>query len=142
MRKICILLTIGMLLGMLPAYADDSASAAVVDSYVWQFAPQGTNGWYNVVYQGGEWVNMEIGSRGTYVAAGGYPTIESNCLNTGDKDVAFKFVAPTKGMVRLRGEVKGARLQLCTRRRYCCVNFKGATGIVVKQGYMDSPCRL
>lgn len=107
MRKICILLTIGMLLGMLPAYADDSASAAVVDSYVWQFAPQGTNGWYNVVYQGGEWVNMEIGSRGTYVAAGGYPTIESDCLNTGDKDVAFKFVAPTKGMVRLRGEVKG-----------------------------------
>lgn len=107
MKKISFFMVLVMLLGTASVFAATDVPVTAV--YTMEYAKtQGVNNWYFCQYKNEEVTELQIGSDGKWTNGGTYPTFNANGETTADvsSETDFKFVAPIKGMVRLRGEVK------------------------------------
>lgn len=101
------LLCLVLVLGCVSVAAADPVTIA---DYKLEFTKtQGTNNWYYCEYRGGA-VNeliFDTGLNRWKPASETYPCVTNVASTPGESaDTNYKFVAPMKGMVRMRGEIK------------------------------------
>ena len=106
MKKICLFLIAVMLLGQISVFAD--SDAPVVMTYTAAFSKeQGKNNWYFYEYgKTDEELGWDTASSRWKSKNKAYPLYSDGEMTPENTNaVGFRFVAPEKGMVRLRGSV-------------------------------------
>ena len=108
LKKISLLLIFCMLLGVTPVKAEENyENAAVIANYSWAWnKEQGVDGWYYASFANGVPTQLVWNTeKSRWTGDTGYPSIASNgsMMPTTSYDVGMVFKAPTKGMVRIKG---------------------------------------
>lgn len=105
MKKLCWFLVGILVLGCMPVLGEE---APVVDTYTAVFGTkQGVDNWYYCEFGKTDVTELAWDSANSrWKGLGTYPLMGRQDMSPANtSDVGFKFVAPTKGMVRLRGTV-------------------------------------
>lgn len=104
LKLICLIVSVALLLGTAPmAFAEDVAD---IVTYSWKWSKeQGTDGWYFCSFVNGEASELQWNSERSFWYDGNSASIRSNgsMLPTVGSDIGMVFKAPSKGMLRIKG---------------------------------------
>ena len=123
MKKAGLVLALVIALSGMPSFAADEPT--VIATYKSEFSPtQGVGGWYFCEFSGTKSTQLEWNGR----YWGTSPYLIDYEVNTGDQgqSVGYEFVAPSKGVVRVKGEVGQSNPE--------CANGDGVDARIVKDG--------
>lgn len=129
------------MLSLVPVHAEDAAVTVTYSSAL--TTEQGDNNFYKCEFVGKTATNLAwntSNSRWTSTAGGDLPHIKYDFMNPSSaKEVGFKFVAPTTGMVRLRDEVVFAYPADSGKGNGCSFSILKGTKSLWKTGTVKVP---